>query len=179
MVQKRALSCVHGRIFCCIYQSLQLDRVSHRHAYIMGGVPFDSRRYYTEKRVSTLINLHEHVSLGIYLPLMCVYMGVCACMWGAPQPQCTRGKDAAYTVRSITPEDIIRDAMHEVAALPAGFAAANLLPISLAVDRQRSWHKTRFGCQQKYKSFIKDKEPPSQTLHFTVITIEAEFIYGK
>jgi len=83
--------------------------------------------------------------------------------------------------RSITPEDIIRDAAHaEVGryrrAVPAGFAG-EFIADKFGLDRQRSWHKTRFGCQQKYKSFIKDKEPPSQTLHFTVITIEAEFIY--
>jgi len=96
------------------------------------------------------------------------------------RPRLSRVGGSRYTVRSITPEDIIRDATREVGSLPrrtpAGFAG-EFIADKFGLDRERSWHKTRFGCQQKYKSFIKDKEPPSRTLHFTVITIEAEFIY--
>lgn len=69
-----------------------------------------------------------------------------------------------------------RSAAAAAAAVVAG-SSGEFIADKFGLDRERSWHKTRFGCQQKYKSFIKDKEPPSQTLHFTVITIEAEFIY--
>lgn len=60
-----------------------------------------------------------------------------------------------------------RAAAAAAAAVPAGFAG-EFIADKFGLDRQRSWHGARFGCQQKYKSFIKDKEPPSQ--NFTLLS---------